>query len=132
MKKSRKLARIQCVQQQIYQRAEVDLSAIRSRAEQIKRDQHEVLQALNTDEHLQGLFVEVIAGRLRRLSGEAHAVNVAIQAQQLRVLDCGLKMKRTEKLLDRTLGEERALDEKATLADITELLYTKPQFSGGS
>lgn len=117
----RKMQRIQGVQEKLRRRAEAELSAIESARSDNANEQIAVITALNDAPQLQGLFMDVTARRLKRLAGEAVDLSAKSEAQRASVIELGLEMKRTEKIVDRLIVHERQVVEKRSLAEISEL-----------
>ena len=71
-----------------------------------------LIEALNEDDALQGLFIDTMAKRLTRLTGEADQVGAAKTAQAAHVLAEARRVKTTERLSGRLDRETRRQQEK--------------------
>jgi hypothetical protein len=94
----KKIERIRTVQERLHQLAEWKLGELDREKAELASGQKALIEALNQDEHLQGLFVEAMARRLNALARETDRVNLARAAQNRRLVEEGLRLKRTERM----------------------------------
>jgi hypothetical protein len=97
----RKMKRIQEVQTRLHQVAEQNLIRLQREQAELKQAQVDIVEALNTDDAFHGLFVDAMAGRLNRLAIETEKVKRAEVAQQKRVREEALRLKRAERMAGR-------------------------------
>jgi hypothetical protein len=108
----RKIQRILQVQRQLHEVAEWKLAELSRRGMEIDAAKVSLIEALNEDDALQGLFIDTVAKRLTRLSGEADDVSAAKTAQAAQVLAEARRVKTTERLSGRLERETRRHQEK--------------------
>jgi hypothetical protein len=94
----KKIERIRIVQERLHQLAEWKLAELDREKAELADGQKALIEALNEDDHLQGLFVEAMAKRLNALAREADRVNRARIAQNRHLVEEGLRLKRTERI----------------------------------
>jgi hypothetical protein len=97
----RKMKRIQEVQTRLHQVAEQNLIRLQREQAELKQAQVDIVEALNADDAFHGLFVDAMAGRLNRLAIETEKVMRAEIAQQKRVREEALRLKRAERMAGR-------------------------------
>lgn len=119
------MGRIRDVQDQLRRRAEVELSALEHARSDNSAEQLAVISALNDDPHLKGLFVDVTARRLKGLAAQAVVLASQCEVQQATVIELGLGLKRTEKIMGRLVVRDREDSEKRMLAEISELAVAR-------
>src|SRR5687768_5302138 len=71
--------------------------ALQRRQAELERSQEEVLNALNTNDALYGLFIDNTARFLRNLAHEAQKVGEEREVQSKKLLDRATKMKTVER-----------------------------------
>lgn len=120
--RSKKIARIKAVQEQLHKRAEIDLHNLELSRQRLIDEQRSTIMALNDDQNFQGLFVDVMSKRLKILAVAAHDVATRQEEQKALVMERGLQVKRTEKLERRVVLQEKSENEKTTLSEITDLM----------
>jgi phosphoenolpyruvate synthase/pyruvate phosphate dikinase len=108
----KKIERIGTVQKRLHQLAEWKLAQLDREKAELVDGQKALIEALNQDEHLQGLFVEAMARRLNALARETDRVNQARVAQNQRLVEEGLRLKRTERMSAGARREYRELLKK--------------------
>lgn len=94
----KKIDRIRDVQERLHQLAEWKLAQLDREKAELAEGEKALIEALNQDDHLQGLFVEAMAKRLNALARETDRVNRARIAQNRRLVEEGLRLKRTERM----------------------------------
>jgi hypothetical protein len=94
----KKIERVKAVQERLHQMAEWKLAQLDREKAELAAGQKALIEALNQDDHLQGLFVEAMAKRLNALARETDRVNRARIAQNQRLVEEGLRLKRTERM----------------------------------
>ncbi len=97
-KRLKKIERVRAVQERLHQMAEWKLAQLDREKAELANGEKALIEALNQDEHLQGLFVEAMAKRLNALARETERVNRARIAQNQRLVEEGLRLKRTERM----------------------------------
>lgn len=118
----KKVDRLIKVQQHIHRSAELQLAALRRKEGELKVAQEDLLQTMGDTDALHGLFVDVIARRLKALSLEEARTQADIIAQKAVTTEKALRVKRSEKLHLRLRAEERHMQEKEDLAAILEAM----------
>jgi hypothetical protein len=120
-----KIQRILQVQRQLHEVAEWKLAELSRRGVEIDAAKIALIEALNQDDALQGLFIDTMAKRLTRLSGEADHVSAAKTAQAARVLAEARRVKTTERLSGRlereTCRHQEKLDFRVLLDAFAQL-----------
>jgi hypothetical protein len=125
----RKIQRILQVQRQLHEAAEWKLADLSRLGLEIEAAKISLIEALNEDDALQGLFIDTMARRLTRLTGEADEVSAAKTAQATQVLAAARRVKTTERLSGRLNRETRQQQEKL---DFRVLLDAFDQLHGAS
>ncbi|MBF9235641.1 hypothetical protein [Microvirga alba] len=111
-KRLRKNERLLKVQEQLHKIAEWKLVSLRRQVTDLQETQTVLIQALNSDDALHGLFVEPAARRLHALAGQEEQVRQARDAQNEVVLDRAMQVKRTERVVDALALEYQRTTEK--------------------
>lgn len=96
--RARRAKRIHQVLQQLHKIEEQKKVALLRREAELERSQLEVINALNTDDALHGLFIDNTMRFLRNLAQEAQRVAEERDVQTRRVFDRATKMKTVERL----------------------------------
>ncbi|NNC00966.1 hypothetical protein HI113_44725 [Corallococcus exiguus] len=117
------------VQEQLQKSAEWKLGSLQRKAAELQDAQRVLIETLNDDEKLHGLFVEPTARRLHELAGRASLVEQEREAQTKIVLDQTMKVKRTERLVDTLAVEHRRSSEKKDYLALLDRLATKADAS---
>jgi len=116
----RKMKRIQDVQAKLHQAAEQNLIRLQREQRELKQSQVDIVEALSADEAFHSLFVDAMAGRLNRLAVESEKVTRAEIAQQRRVREEALRLKRAERMSGRLDRVARRNLEKLGFRDLLE------------
>jgi hypothetical protein len=116
----RKMKRIQEVQTRLHQVAEQNLIRLQRERAELKQAQVDIVEALNADDAFHGLFVDAMAGRLNRLAIESEKVTRAEIAQERRVREEALRLKRAERMAGRLDLVARRNLEKLGFRDLLE------------
>jgi len=124
-----KIDRIIRVQRHLHTSAELQLASLQRKENELKEAQRELLQAMGETDVLHGLFVDVIAKRLKILSLEEARTQADILEQKALTIDRALQVKRSEKMHSRLKEEDRQDQEKKELAAILELSARKERTS---
>lgn len=128
-KRLRKASRLLSVQEDLHRIAEWKLARLQHQAEELRQAQESLIQALNDDEALYGLFVEARAKQLQALSGQAGKVREAQEAQEKMVLDRAIQVKRAERRVDALSIEHKRYVEKKDYLALLDNLVSKPDAS---
>ena len=98
--RARKARRLLNVQEQLHQIEERKKIELQRRHDDLERSQLEVINALNADDALHGLFIDTTAKFLKSLSLEAQRVAEAKTLQMERLRVRATEMKSAERLKD--------------------------------
>jgi hypothetical protein len=119
--------RVLSVQRQLRRLAEVKLAELERREATLKTARHELVDALNGDTALHGLFIAPMARRVKTVSGEIATLERAKEAQSKRLLEQTGRMKRAERVVETLDREYQAALEKRDLAELIDGLKPKPE-----
>jgi hypothetical protein len=108
----RKAVRLLNVQEQLHKIAEWKLASLQRQSTDLQNAQEVLIETLNNDEMLHGLFVESRAKRLQTLAGEESQVKQAQETQSKVALEKAKQVKRTERMLETLTLEHRRAEEK--------------------
>ncbi len=97
----KKTERILEVQEKLHRLAEWKLARIEEEQAELKSDQRSLVEALNENEALHGLFIEAMAKRLAALARETDRVNRTHDEQTKRLFAEALRLGRTERMTER-------------------------------
>ena len=102
MDRPRKIQRILALQETVHRLAEWRLAALDRKQGELATSRTELFAALNADvPPLHGLFVEAMAKRLTALARESDRLAQLREAQQRRLVEEGLRLKRFERVSGR-------------------------------
>lgn len=101
----KKVERILIVQRRLHQIAEWKLAGIDRERAELQSGRESLVEALNQDRQIHGLFVEAMARRLKALAIETDRVNRERALQEKRLLEEGLRLKRTERMTEKVKRE---------------------------
>lgn len=121
-KRLKKIERMLAIQQKMHRLAEWKLADLDRQKADLAESEARLFGALNDDEHLQGIFVEAMARRLAALARDADRLKREREAQNQRLTEAGLKMKRTERMGRRLRRDSRKEAEKRGFAELLETL----------
>jgi len=121
----KKIDRLIKVQQHLQRNAELQLANLQRRESELKAAQEELLETMGETDVLHGLFVDVIAKRLKALALEEARTQTAITGQKVVAVEKALQVKRTEKVCSRLKDEARRGQEKKDLISILETIAQK-------
>ena len=96
----KKIERILSVQGKLHKLAEAKLAALDRERQELAENEASLVDALNRDDPLHGIFVEAMARRLSALAREADKINRAREAQSRVLTEAGLQLRRTERMTD--------------------------------
>ena len=116
----RKVKRLVTVQADLHRLAEWKLAGLVREGQELKAAQEDLLAALNEHETFHGLFVASMAGRLRRLAGDADRVESAQGLQSRRVVEEAMRLKRTERVAGDLGRKLRRDDEKRAFRELLD------------
>jgi len=128
-KRLRKTVRLLKVQEQLQRNAEWKLANLHAKADELQNAQQALIQTLNDDEALHGLFVESRARRLQVLAVEASNVEKALEEQRKTALERAMQVKRTERFVDTLALENRRATEKKEYLALLDNLAAKSDAS---
>lgn len=118
--RAEKARRVLAVQQQLHQIEQWKLHGLQHHHAELKQAQADQVRAFNEQDALQGLFIDVMARRLKRLTEEADKTEIEVQAQSARALEQGARAVCAEGLYE-TLHEQEVREaDKRQLLDIIE------------
>jgi phage gp16-like protein len=86
----------------------------------LRQSEADVIQVLNRDNALQGLFMDTTSRFLRSLAREAERVSEAQDHQSKALFEHAGKLRRAEKLRDRISQRNLQLEDEKQLADVIE------------
>jgi hypothetical protein len=112
--RAKRAKRIHQVLTQLHVIEEQRKLALQRRQDELERSQLEVINALNTEDALHGLFIDATARFLRNLTQEAQRVAEEREVQSRKLLDRATKMKTVERLretLETSVGRIRQANE---------------------
>ncbi|WP_445502362.1 hypothetical protein [Microvirga sp. G4-2] len=125
----RKIDRLIKVQQHLHKSAELKLANLRRQESELKAAQEETLETMGASDVLHGLFVDILAKRLKTLSLEETRTQTAIIEQKALTVEKALQVKRTEKVYSRLKEDHRRGEEKKGLIAILESMAQKDSTS---
>jgi hypothetical protein len=114
------MERLRAVQQQLHRIAEWKLSEIERRLAGIEERRREVLVALDRDQALQSLFLDVSVRRLVVLGKERDEAGRQLEAQKTAVLEQASRLKTAERISADLAEAERRAEERTLLLDLIE------------
>lgn len=115
-----KISRIVAVQKQIHRLAEWQLADLQRQEAELQERARLLIESLNGDTPLHGLFVESTAKQLRRVGVASGAVAEAREAQTERVVGERRKLRHVERIEEETALDAERQDEKSRLEQIIE------------
>ena len=120
-----KIERILAVQEKLHRLAEWKLAKIEERQAGLSSERQSLVDALNGNDLLQGLFVEAMAKRLAALARETDRVSREREEQVRQLFAEALRLGRTERMTE-TLRRQHAEDLwKRSFRDILESVGRK-------
>ncbi|MBZ6079335.1 hypothetical protein [Microvirga puerhi] len=128
-KRLQKTKRLLKLQQKLHEIEKWKLAGLQQRIIEVQDAQATLITTLNDDDALHGLFVEARAKRLQSLSVEEVRIKQAQEQQSKVALDKAMKVKRTERLVDRLNVEHRRHDEKKDYLSLLDVLASKTDAS---
>ncbi len=96
-----RLRRIMDVQRRLHQLAESRVAHLDREKAGLMAGRQRLIEALNEDKALQGLFVEAMARRLAALARHTDRVNRERDAATARMQEAALRLKRAERMTDK-------------------------------
>lgn len=121
----KKVERIVKVQRHLHRNAELQLANLQRQEGELRAAQQELMQTMSDTDALHGLFVDVMAKRLKALAVEEARTQTAITAQKAVAIERALQVKRTEKVQARMKEDSRRIEEKKDLNAILEAMIQK-------
>jgi hypothetical protein len=115
-----KISRIVAVQKQMHRLAEWQLIDLQRQEAELQERARLLIESLNGDTPLHGLFVESTAKRLRRVGMASGAVAKARETQTERVVGERRKLRHVERIEEATALEAEREAEKSRLEQIIE------------
>ena len=118
----KKIERILSVQEKLHEIAEWRLARTEQERSELKATEIALVGALNQDDALQGLFIDAMAKRLKKLAIEAERLERR-RAEESRILfEEGLRLKRTERMTGHLRRQYREAEGKKGFADLIDAL----------
>ena len=117
VKKARRLLN---VLEQLHQIEERKKQELQRRFTELERSQEEIINALNADDALHGLFVDTTAKFLKSLAQEAQRVSEARELQTEKLRERATKVKTAERLKDNLEQIEARRGGERELQDVIE------------
>ena len=121
------MERILDVQRQLRRIAEAKLGELERREARLQATRHQLVDALNGDNPLHGLFVDAMARRVKSVSREINSLGRAKEAQSKRLLEQTGKMKRAERAAASLDREYQAALEKRDLAELIDRMKPREE-----
>jgi hypothetical protein len=128
-KRLHKATRLLGVQEQLHKMAEWKAAALQRQAAELQQAQAALIEILNDDEMLHGLFVDARSRRLQSLAKEETQVKAAQSAQNKVVFEKAMQVKRTERMVETLTVEHRRAQEKKDYLLLLDRLMAKPDAS---
>jgi len=125
----KKIDRLIKVQRHLHRSAEIRLANLQRREDELKAAQEDLLRTMGDADVLHGLFVDVIAKRMRMLALEETKTHAAIIDQKAVATEKALQVKRGEKLFSRLEEEVRRDQEKTDLIAVLEAMIGRTSTS---
>ena len=97
----KKMARIIAVQERLHQLAELKVAALDREKTELESGEESLIQALNHDDGLQGLFIEAMARRLAVLARDRERVGRALETETGRMFAEALRLKQMERMSEK-------------------------------
>lgn len=124
-KRAAKAKRILAAQQKMHRMEQWKLAELQQRLAALKAAQVELIDALNGENALHGLFIDTTARRLGSLAEEEQHVALASHAQSLRTKEHAARERVTERFAQAAAQDlERELERKELMEIIEQLLAT--------
>jgi len=124
-KRLRKVKRILKVQEQLHKMAEWKLVQLQRQVTELRDAQTGLIETLNKDDALHGLFVESAAKRIQALAAQENQVEQLREVQSKVVMDKAMQVKRTERMIDGLTLETRRFLEKKDYLSLLDSLTAK-------
>jgi hypothetical protein len=126
LQKTRRLLKLQA---QLHEIDKWKLAELQQKVAGLQEEQSALIMTLNDDETLHGLFVEARAKRLQALAAEEVQVRQAQERQTKIAFDRAMKVKRTERAVDKLIVEHRRHVEKKDYLSLLDILAAKSDAS---
>ncbi|MCB8823465.1 hypothetical protein [Microvirga rosea] len=124
-KRLQKSKRLLKLQEQLHEIQKWKLAELHRKSMELQEAQSDLIKTLNDDDMLYGLFVESRAKRLQKLAAEESRVKQAKEQQSEIALDQAMKVKRTERVVERLTIEHRRDLEKKDYLGLLDVLSSK-------
>ncbi len=124
-----KIERIRSVQARLHRIAEMRLARLDQERTAVRQDEEALVAALNDDDALQGLFIDAMARRLNVLARKTEELNKARIAENALLVEAGLRLKRTERLIGRTGSRHREEERKKAFESLMQELTARHKAS---
>jgi hypothetical protein len=121
MDRAKKIERLLALQTRIHRLAEWRLVEIDRKQASVAESRERLFDTLNGDQPLHGLFADAMARRIAALARESDRLQRAREAQERRLREEGLKLKRFERAgekINRKSRDEAAKKSFAALLDV--------------
>ncbi len=123
--RTKKVARILKVQQDMQKLADWRLATLRREAGELAVAQEEIVAVFNDDDRLHGILIDPMAPPAAHARRRGRSREVETVAQEQRVLVQSRKLKQTERLLERTAQEEERARERRELEALLDAVLAK-------
>jgi hypothetical protein len=118
--------RVVQVQRQLQSRAEWKLSRLEAEERALEQAARDVLNALNGEDSLHGLFVPAMAGRLRSIARETERVGCEKERQAELLTEQTGKVKRAERMAETLAREALRAGETKQLDELIDRVAARP------
>lgn len=125
----KKMDRIWTVQKQLHKMAEWELARLQRKSAELEAAQVALIEALNDDSQLYGLFTDAAAKRLQSLAAQANQIRAEQLIQADATLEKALQAKRTEKMVASLKDATRKENEKKDLLSVLETISARSDTS---
>lgn len=117
-----RIGRILKVQQQLHRAEEWRLAEIEQQLQSLETGQQELIDGLNSETGLQGLYMDATVRRIKSLGDAARTAETDRAIQSGRVLETGSRLKAAERLMQRAEADARREEEESQLKEAVERL----------
>jgi hypothetical protein len=119
-KSAQRAGRIVTVMKKLHRMEELRKTELQRKLDELRRSEEDILNALDREDAIHGLFMDNSTRFLRSLANEADRVSQAQQQQSKKLLERAGKVKQAEKLHE-TLSKQRLrVENDKQLSDVVE------------
>ena len=123
------MKRIMNVREQLKRIEETKLARLNREEAELEDKRRSIIHALNDDPSLQGLFIDDMAKRLKRVTVASQQVRHLKQVQSQHVMEQTRHYRQAEKLVDALTKDKNRVDEKTLLESMIERLSARKRGS---